>query len=246
VRGHAVRVFRRTGRDGLSFLGAQPIPYVPIGEKIELNLGPDPEVIFQLVRLDFRRDHIWLREHGKSTYRRVDKPGVEVDHRSKVGGWDDHIVFAQRVRNYTGEPIELQVRRTFGGHVEFVSKLDAKNHDYQTVEYTATIPPSETTNLKYELVQHFGRNQKQNRLEVLARPEGAPSSANKTVRPRRDGPPQHRHTLTLLTFPLAAPQRPPPATTRPRLERRPRRQQVARHRRAITGLCPLEAKTAGG
>jgi hypothetical protein len=37
-----VRVFRRNGRDGLSFLGSQSIPYVPIGEKIELNLGPRP------------------------------------------------------------------------------------------------------------------------------------------------------------------------------------------------------------
>ena len=164
-----VRVFRRNGRDGLSFLGSQTIPYVPIGEKIELNLGPDPEVIFELVRLDFFRDHIWLREHGKSTYRRVDKPGVEVDHRSTVAGWDDHTIYAQRVRNYTGEPIELQVRRTFGGHVEFVSSLDAKNHDYQTVEYTATVPSGEQTDLKYELIQHFGRNQKQNRVEVIER-----------------------------------------------------------------------------
>jgi len=73
------------------------------------------------------------------------------------------------VRNYTGEPIELQVRRTFGGHVEFVSSLDAKNHDYQTVEYTATVPSGERTDLKYELVEHFGRNQKQSRVEVIER-----------------------------------------------------------------------------
>ena len=37
-----VRVFRQNGRDGLSFLVAQPIKYIPIGDKIELNLGPDP------------------------------------------------------------------------------------------------------------------------------------------------------------------------------------------------------------
>ena len=37
-----VRVFRDNGRDGLSYLTAQTIKYVPIGDKIELNLGPDP------------------------------------------------------------------------------------------------------------------------------------------------------------------------------------------------------------
>ena len=46
-----VRVFRQNGRDGLSFLVAQQIKYIPIGDKIELNLGPDPEVIFDLVKL---------------------------------------------------------------------------------------------------------------------------------------------------------------------------------------------------
>ena len=46
-----VRLFRQNGRDGLSFLVAQAIKYVPIGDKIELNLGVDPEVIFDLVKL---------------------------------------------------------------------------------------------------------------------------------------------------------------------------------------------------
>src|SRR6202034_2649533 len=35
----AVRVFRDNGRDGLSYLAAQNIKYIPIGDKIELNLG---------------------------------------------------------------------------------------------------------------------------------------------------------------------------------------------------------------
>ena len=47
----AFRLFRQNGRDGLSFLAVQAIKYVPIGDKIELNLGPDPEVIFDLVKL---------------------------------------------------------------------------------------------------------------------------------------------------------------------------------------------------
>ena len=46
-----VRVFRDNGRDGLSYLTQQPIKYIPIGDKIELNLGPDPEVIFELIKL---------------------------------------------------------------------------------------------------------------------------------------------------------------------------------------------------
>ena len=46
-----VRVFRDNGRDGLSYLTQQSIKYIPIGDKIELNLGRDPEVIFELIKL---------------------------------------------------------------------------------------------------------------------------------------------------------------------------------------------------
>ncbi len=44
-----VRVYRDNGKDGLGFRVQQQIRYVPIGDKIELNLGPDPEVIHEWV-----------------------------------------------------------------------------------------------------------------------------------------------------------------------------------------------------
>ena len=59
-----VRVFRDNGRDGLSYLTAQAIKYIPIGDKIELNLGPDPEVIFELVKLRVGRDNLWMQLRG--------------------------------------------------------------------------------------------------------------------------------------------------------------------------------------
>ncbi len=63
----AFRVFRSNGRDGLSFLAAQPIKYVPIGDKIELNLGPDPEVIFDLVKLRTWRDELSMQVNGATS-----------------------------------------------------------------------------------------------------------------------------------------------------------------------------------
>ena len=74
-----VRVFRQNGRDGLSFLVAQQIKYVPIGDKIELNLGLDPEVIFELVKMKTWRDNIWVQLAGANVFRRVDQPGVQVE-----------------------------------------------------------------------------------------------------------------------------------------------------------------------
>jgi hypothetical protein len=161
-----VRVFRQNGRDGLSFLVAQPIKYIPIGDKIELNLGPDPEVIFELVKLRTWRDNIWMQIQGADVFKRVDEPGVQIEVNSSVAGWDDHTLFAQRIRNYTKKPIEVQIRRAFPGHIVFCSSLGAKNFDYQTVQYTATVKSMEKASLLYEILQHQGRNAKQSSVTV--------------------------------------------------------------------------------
>ncbi len=152
--------------DGLSYLVAQNIKYVPIGDKIELNLGVDPEVIFELVKLKTWRDDIWMLIGGTNIFRRVDQPGVEIEINSSVAGWDDRMLFAQRVRNYTKKPIDLEIRRTFGGHVVFRSELEAKNHDFQTVQYTAKVQPGRRTDLLYEIVQHQGHNAKQSNVTI--------------------------------------------------------------------------------
>jgi hypothetical protein len=160
------RVFRDNGRDGLSFLVAQPIKYVPIGDKIELNLGVDPEVVFELVKLRSSRDNLWLQIHGTNTFKQVQGDKREVDERSSVAGWDDRVLFAQRIRNYTSKPIDVEIRRQFGGHAVFRSELAAKNHDFQTVEYAAAVKPGDKAELKYELVTHQGRNSTQTNVAI--------------------------------------------------------------------------------
>jgi hypothetical protein len=165
-----VRVFRQNNRDGLSFLVAQPIKYIPIGDKIELNLGPDPEVIFELVKLRTWRDNLWMQIQGADVFKRVDEPGVQIEVNSVLVGWDDHTLYAQRIRNYTKKPIEVEIRRTLPGHIVFRSLLGAKTFDFQTVEYHATVKPMEKGSLPYEVLQHQCRNAKQNNVAVEEAP----------------------------------------------------------------------------
>jgi hypothetical protein len=165
-----VRVFRHNGKDGLSFLVAQPIKYIPIGDKIELNLGPDPEVIFELVKQRIWRDNTWMQIQGADVFKRVDEPGVQIEVNSTVAGWDDHTLFTQRIRNYTAKPIDVEIRRTLSGDVVFRGSLGAKNFDYQTVEYHAVVKSMEKAGLPYEVLQRQGRNAKQNRVTVEAAP----------------------------------------------------------------------------
>ncbi|MEE9211964.1 MAG: DUF4139 domain-containing protein [Phycisphaeraceae bacterium] len=166
-----VRVFRDNGRDGLSFLAAQQIKYIPIGDKIEINLGPDPQVVFELVKLRAFRDQIWMKLHGANVYRQVDDGRIRIDPRSTVAGWDDHELYNQRIRNYSPKPIDVQVRRIFPGHVVFRSELNPKLHDYQTVQYSTNVKAGQKADLLYEVVRHQGRNAKQNNVTLeQARP----------------------------------------------------------------------------
>ena len=162
-----VRVFRDNGRSGLSYVTQQSIKYIPIGDKIELNLGPDPEVIVELIKLKAWRDEIWMHIHGANVFRRVNDGAVEIDVNSSVAGWDDHERYTQRIRNYTGEAIDVEIRRGFPGHVIFKSKLDGKLHDFQTVQFSAKLDPGKH-DLLYEITRRQGRNAKQNNVTLEA------------------------------------------------------------------------------
>ena len=162
-----LRVFRLNGRDGLSYLAQQPTKYIPIGDKVEVNLGPDPEVIFELIKLRASRDNIWMQVNGANVFRRVDDGALNIEVNSSVNGWDDHEVFTQRIRNYTAKPIEVEVRRPFAGHVDFRSSLPGvKLFDFQTVEFTAPVAAGKKADCLFEILRHQGRNSKQNNITL--------------------------------------------------------------------------------
>lgn len=161
-----VRLFRNNGRAGLSYLTQQSIKYIPIGDKIELNLGVDPEVVFDLSKLRTSRDHIWMQINGTDKFQQVGEDLIESQVNANVVGWDDHSLYRQQIRNYTSKPIDVEIRRSFGGHILFRSQLQPTQFDFQTAQFTAQIPAGAKKDLLYEIVQHQGRNAKQNNVTL--------------------------------------------------------------------------------
>jgi hypothetical protein len=139
---------------------------VPIGDKIELNLGADPEVVFEWIKQRTWRLHLWMLVDGTNVYRQVDHGALAIEVTSSVAGWDEHTDYIQRIRNYTSKPIHVEVRRTLPGHITFRSALSPKLHDYQTVEYQADVPAGQKADLNCEVVQHSGYNEKQNNITL--------------------------------------------------------------------------------
>jgi hypothetical protein len=163
-----VRVFRENGRDGLSYLSEQAVKYIPIGDKIELNLGPDPEVIFELIKLRATRSDIWFQVNGVSVFHKLDERGFRAEPNMSVVGWNDQEVYTQRVRNYTSKPIDLEIRRPFDGHVTFRSQLEPKLHDYRTVEFGKRIAAGKRADLMFEVIRRQGHNSTKNNVTLEA------------------------------------------------------------------------------
>ena len=161
-----VRLFRENGRDGLSYLTQQQIKYIPIGDKIELNLGADPEVIFELLKPRISRDNLWVQINGTNRYRQIGGNEVVQVQNTTVAGWDDHTVFNQRIRNYSGKPIDVEIRRTYPGHVVFRSVLEPTLFDFQTVQFQKRVPAGDKADLLFEVVQHKGYNEKQHNVTL--------------------------------------------------------------------------------
>jgi len=162
-----VRVFRQNGRDGLSYLTQETIKYVPIGDKIELNLGADPNVIFELIKLRSFRDNLWLQvQNVPNVFRRADDGAVNIEVNSSMSGWDEHEQYTQRIRNYTAQPIAVEVRRPWDGHVVFRSQLQPVLHDFRTPQFESTVPAATRKDLLFEVVRHQGHNATQNNVTL--------------------------------------------------------------------------------
>jgi hypothetical protein len=161
-----VRVFRDNGREGLSYLTQQAIKYIPIGDKIELNLGPDPEVIHELIKLRVSRTDLILQINGTSEFRKIGGDGTFKEENATLVGWDDHEILSERIRNYSGKSINVEIRRTIPGHILYKSGLEPKLHDYQTVELHTTVPAGKKADLLFEIVRKQGISAKQNNITL--------------------------------------------------------------------------------
>ncbi len=159
-----IRILRRDATGGLVYLTQRTMQYVPIGDRLELNLGSDPEVLFDLVTQRVKRDEIWMQMSRPNLYQRVDDHSIQIDHQARVAGWEETTYFEQRIRNYSERPITVEIRRSFNGDVRFRSDFAATSHDYRTVEFTTQVAAGERKGIAYAVVISHGRNAKQQRV----------------------------------------------------------------------------------
>ncbi|MBE3097313.1 MAG: hypothetical protein IMZ44_09325, partial [Planctomycetes bacterium] len=138
-----IRVFRENGRDGLSFYTAQSTKYIPIKEKIELNVGKDDQIVYERVVLDLGRQNFIYDEAVRPV--------------PPVVGWDETRKWQEEIRNYRAKPIKMEIRHVLPGDVEFgMEGAAVKLYDFHTPEYVLTLAAGQKQKWLSEGTFHLG------------------------------------------------------------------------------------------
>ena len=124
----AFRIFRDTGDKGhLSFVGRTSVKYVPVNEKIELNLGPARYVKVEPKLMDAKTDNYLF------------------DTKGNVAGWDDIQTWKITINNTREIPIRVEIYRqtrtpywTLENSGDFG---DYEKEDATTLKYVLTLEP---------------------------------------------------------------------------------------------------------
>jgi hypothetical protein len=156
-----VRVFRDNGREELPYLTSSGLS-VSAMNRVNRRRSGD----LQSWSSPVFRDMLWAGWESASC--KVGGAGAIVEELASLVGWDDHTHFAQRIRNYTAKEIEVEIRRSFPGHVIFKSQLEPTLFDYQTPQFLARIPAGQRKDLLFEIIRKQGTNAKQNNVTLQA------------------------------------------------------------------------------
>ncbi|MFC1706856.1 hypothetical protein ACFL59_08555, partial [Planctomycetota bacterium] len=131
-----VRAFRADGDADLSYVGATSTKYIPMGEKVELDLGVDPDVTANRLLRDYRRTDI------------------VVDRRGRVSAYREHLHYEMTLENTRSRDIQVEIERQFGGDFELHDLEGAKRFekvDKRTAKYYVDLRAGEKRTVTYRV-----------------------------------------------------------------------------------------------
>jgi hypothetical protein len=144
IPGGMLKVYRTVDdQRHLSYEGQSGFKYIPVGEDVELNLGPVLNVIVEPKLMDERTDN----------YR--------FDGKGNISGWDEIRTFKLEMKNTRPLPVKLELKRNFPTSYWEVKNLDDAEKYYEkvdldTVKYTLTLEPQSEKTIEYVLTFYQG------------------------------------------------------------------------------------------
>jgi hypothetical protein len=121
----AVRIYGRADEQGhLSYVGGTDVKYIPVGEEIELNLGPARLVEVKPALMEDRTENYVF------------------DSRGNVAGWDEVRTWKIEVANATTLPVKIEITRGF----------DTVYWTMKPTDVTTACERSDATHVRFRLI----------------------------------------------------------------------------------------------
>jgi hypothetical protein len=138
IPGGMLRVCRNADKAGhLSYEGQSEFKYIPVGEKVELNLGAAGNVVVKPTLMNFKTDNYVFDKDGN------------------VSGWDEAREFKVEVKNTREVPVKVEIRRNFAAPKWELAKNgdfgEYEKVDANTVKFTLTLEPRSKKEFAYTL-----------------------------------------------------------------------------------------------
>ncbi|MCX5644046.1 MAG: hypothetical protein NTZ17_05095 [Phycisphaerae bacterium] len=138
-----VRIYARADGEGhLSYVGAMDVKYIPVGEKIELNLGPGRLVEVKPAVVDYR-----IENHT-------------FDNKGNVSGWDEVRAWRIEVANTRLLPINVEVTRGFETAYWTLKPADKEvfyeKYDATHARFKVTVEPRSKRVFDYTVTMYRG------------------------------------------------------------------------------------------
>jgi hypothetical protein len=143
IPGGLLKVYRNLDeKRHLAYTGQSEFKYIPVNEKVELDLGPVADVVVEAKLMDAKTDSY-----------RFDRDG-------NINGWDDIQSFQIEVRNTRDIPIKIEIQRNFPMPYWDLTNQgtfgDYAKIDLDTVKYTLTLEPASKAVFQYVLTLYQG------------------------------------------------------------------------------------------
>jgi hypothetical protein len=130
---------------GLSYVGATAVKYIPVNEKVEMNLGPTQEVVVEPKLMSFATQNIKYGGQGN------------------VRGWDEVRKWQVEVRNTRRVPAKVEITRGFGSNYWKIAVDELpggyEKYDAMHAKFTLRLAPGEKKTFAYTVTTNHGARQ---------------------------------------------------------------------------------------
>ncbi|MFA5553974.1 MAG: DUF4139 domain-containing protein [Phycisphaerae bacterium] len=138
-----LKVYRTTdAQKHLSYTGQSEFKYIPVDEKVELNLGAVDNIVVEPKIMNFVTDNYRFDQDGN------------------INGWDEIRKFTIETRNTRDIPVRVEITRNFDtSYWELDRKGDFGEYekvDLDTVKFTVNLEPNSKKTFEYTLKTYRG------------------------------------------------------------------------------------------